>query len=213
MDKKDISVVICCAGMGTRLGIGTTKALVNICGKPLILRQLELLKDYDDIRIVVGYQAERVIEKVNTCRKDILYAFNYEYEHTGVGESLKRGMLGARKYTVAMDGDVLVNPEDFQKLLDYPGACVGVSKPHSGEPVFAKCSGGNVVGFDQQAGSTEWCGIAKVESDVFLQDCHHVYEMLEAALPLPALEIRAREIDTQDDYEEMLRWVEGGYRD
>ena len=54
MDTNDVSVVICCAGMGTRLGIGTTKALVNVCGIPLIVRQLELLKDYSDIRIVVG---------------------------------------------------------------------------------------------------------------------------------------------------------------
>lgn len=30
MKNKDITVVICAAGMGTRLGIGTTKALVNI---------------------------------------------------------------------------------------------------------------------------------------------------------------------------------------
>ena len=53
MDIDNTTVIICCAGMGTRLGIGTTKALVNICGKPLILHQLELLKDYKDIRIVM----------------------------------------------------------------------------------------------------------------------------------------------------------------
>ena len=52
------TIVISCAGMGTRLGIGTTKALIDIEGKPLILRQLEILKDFDDIRIVVGYQME-----------------------------------------------------------------------------------------------------------------------------------------------------------
>ena len=43
VDKKDMTIVICCAGMGTRLGIGTTKALVNVCNKPLIIRQLEML--------------------------------------------------------------------------------------------------------------------------------------------------------------------------
>ncbi len=58
------TIVISCAGMGTRLGIGTTKALVSVDGKPLIIRQLELLGDYDDIRIVVGYQMEKVIETV-----------------------------------------------------------------------------------------------------------------------------------------------------
>ena len=49
-DKKDITVIICCAGMGTRLGIGTTKALVDIAGEPLIIRELKLLKEFDDIR-------------------------------------------------------------------------------------------------------------------------------------------------------------------
>ena len=60
-DKKDITVIICCAGMGTRLGIGTTKALVDIAGEPLIIRELKLLREFDDIRVVVGFDAERVI--------------------------------------------------------------------------------------------------------------------------------------------------------
>lgn len=73
MKNKDITVVICAAGMGTRLGIGTTKALVHVCGKPLIIRQLELLNDYDDVRIVLGYQADKVMEVVNKYRKDIMH--------------------------------------------------------------------------------------------------------------------------------------------
>ena len=64
MGHDDISVVICCAGMGTRLGIGTTKALVKIAGKSIIQRQLEMLDEYDDIRVAVGYQAEKVIKEV-----------------------------------------------------------------------------------------------------------------------------------------------------
>ena len=45
MSSVDTTVIICCAGMGTRLGIGTTKALLHIDGKPLIIHQLEALKD------------------------------------------------------------------------------------------------------------------------------------------------------------------------
>ena len=52
LQSDKTTVIICCAGMGTRLGIGTTKALVDICGVPLIIRQLELLKEFDDIRIL-----------------------------------------------------------------------------------------------------------------------------------------------------------------
>ena len=72
MEKADkTTVIICCAGMGTRLGIGTTKALVDVSGKPLIIRQLEQLAEYDDIRIVVGFDAERVIQTVKEYRQDI----------------------------------------------------------------------------------------------------------------------------------------------
>ena len=46
------TVVISCAGMGNRLGLGTTKALVEVDGKPLIVRHLEMLGDEEDIRYV-----------------------------------------------------------------------------------------------------------------------------------------------------------------
>lgn len=58
------TIIISCAGMGNRLGLGTTKALVEVDGRPLIIRHLEHLKDERDIRVVVGYQAEKVIEAV-----------------------------------------------------------------------------------------------------------------------------------------------------
>lgn len=76
MSNLNTTIVICCAGMGTRLGIGTTKALLDINGKPLILHQLEALRNFDDIRVVVGYQADKVIQVVNSCRKDIMFVFN-----------------------------------------------------------------------------------------------------------------------------------------
>ena len=60
--NNNTTIVISCAGMGTRLGAGTTKALIDILGKPLIIRQLECLKDYRDIIVVVGYQADKVID-------------------------------------------------------------------------------------------------------------------------------------------------------
>ena len=64
------TVIISCAGMGNRLGLGTTKALVEIDGKPLIVRHLEMLKGETDIRVVVGYQAEKIINVVRQYRKE-----------------------------------------------------------------------------------------------------------------------------------------------
>ena len=104
MEKKDITVVICCAGIGTRLGIGYPKSLIDINGKPLIIRILEQLNDYDDIRIVVGFQAEKIIETVNNYRKDIMYVFNYDYNNTSIVESINRALKYSRKYVVQKIG-------------------------------------------------------------------------------------------------------------
>ena len=112
------TIVISCAGMGTRLGIGTTKCLVDIDGKPLIIRQLEQLKDYDDIRIVVGYQMERVMEVVNSYRKDILFVLNQNYRNTGTGGSFSLAMRHARELIVSLDGDLLVHPDDLARVLN-----------------------------------------------------------------------------------------------
>ena len=74
--------------MGKRLGIGTTKALVEVEGIPLIIRNLQMLDDVEDIRVVVGYQADRVINMVNTYRKDVTFVFNHNFMNNGTGASV-----------------------------------------------------------------------------------------------------------------------------
>ena len=48
--KTDVTVIICCAGMGTRLGIGTTKALVDVGGEP----QITVGEGVDGLRLSLG---------------------------------------------------------------------------------------------------------------------------------------------------------------
>lgn len=85
------SVIISCAGIGSRLGLGTTKALINIDGRPLINWQLDLLKDVEDVRIVVGFQANDVIEQVKKYRRDVTFVFNHNYFETKTGASYYLG--------------------------------------------------------------------------------------------------------------------------
>lgn len=211
MNREDITVVICCAGMGTRLGIGSTKALVDVCGKPLIIRQLEMLKDYDDIRIVVGYQAERVIHVAKEHRKDVVFAFNYQYETTGIAASLSKGIVGSRKYIVAMDGDLLINNQDFESFMKYDGECLGGCVPSSDEPIYMKTDEKDqVIAFSRKSSNLEWSGIAKLESKRLTPARDQVFEMITPLLPLKLFMLRARDIDTPEDYEKMIDWMERG---
>lgn len=213
MNPSNTTVVICCAGMGTRLGIGTTKALINVCGKPLIIHQLEQLKDYDDIRVVVGFQAEEVIDVVKSYRKDIIFAFNYDYESTGPAASMTKGLVGAREFVIVMDGDLLVNPDDFKLFLEYSDECLPYSNITSDEPVYLNLENDKVISFSEQSGDFEWPGLAKVKTNRLQKGDRYVYEVLAPLLPLKTVYIRTREIDTPEDYEKTVKWVENGYLD
>lgn len=204
------TVIICCAGMGTRLGIGTTKALVDIDGTPLIIRQLDLLKSFDDIRIVAGFQAERLIETVKEYRKDVMFVFNYQYETTGVADSLRKGLLGARENILSLDGDILVNPVDFMKFISTPGESLAITPILSAEPVLATVEKDRVIHLSKTEGNMQWPGIVKIKRDNLAATSSHVYDVLNLILPLKYQIVRAREIDTQEDYENALEWFERG---
>lgn len=209
--EKNTTVIICAAGMGSRLGIGVTKTLLKPYGKSLIALQLEQLKAFDDIRIVVGFQAEKVIEEVNLIRKDIMFVFNYDYKHTGPAESVFKALVKARENVIVIDGDLLIKPNDFKDFLCYPQACVCISELRSSEPVGVDVKDGNVVGFNDKKTEYEWVGLAKIKRENLFKENSYVYKMLEPSLPLKALTIHAIDIDTVDDYESAAEWIKNNY--
>lgn len=210
IDKKDITVIICCAGMGTRLGIGTTKALVDVAGEPLIIRELKLLEEFDDIRVVVGFDAERVINVVKTFRTDIMFVCNYEYEHNGPADSVKKALLGARKYVITLDGDTIINPDDFKRFSDFPSECVAVTENASGETIGAFVQDEKVETLSKKPGNMQWSGIAKVSKDKLYGDSSHLYEVLTPYLPMVAFPMRLKEINIPKDYENAMNWFSVG---
>lgn len=212
MEIKDITVVICCAGMGTRLGIGSTKALIKIQNKSIIQRQMEILEKFDDVRIVIGYQADRVIEEVNKIRNDVMFAFNYDFQNTGVADSLRKGLIGVRKYTLYLDGDILINEEDFDKIINSDVECVAFNEYISDEPIMVKVKNDVATAFLKNS-TYSWPGIALMTTDKFMADGKNVYDVIAHFLPLKAIKVRAREIDTVDDYENAVVWVENGCTD
>lgn len=210
-------MVINCAGEGRRLGLGKTKALVTVLGEPLIAWHLRMLADVDDIVVVVGYQANEVIDTVRATRSDVAFAFNRDYATTGTAASLTRGARGAAGDVISLDGDLLIHPEDFSTFLADDTACLGVGPRSSSDAWLASIEEMDgelaATSFHRDGDGLEWTGLVRVPATL-LEDAArtgkargHVYELLTPHLPLPVRQVRAREIDTSADYDHAVEWL------
>lgn len=205
------TIVISCAGVGSRLGFGHTKALLKIAGKPLIIHHLERLQRFDDLRIVVGFNAEDLINTVLSYRKDVVFVFNHNYLTTNTLQSLNLGVAFARKYIVSLDGDLLVAPADLDAFLKEDAEMVGYINAYSDEPVYATIEkrGGQdyVTSFNRKSGDYEWTGLMQIKRTKITNQGKYIYNAIKNHLPFRAKYINCREIDTPNDYKKALEWV------
>ncbi|MBP3713937.1 MAG: NTP transferase domain-containing protein [Phocaeicola sp.] len=202
------SVVISCAGIGSRLGLGLTKALVQINGRSLISWQLELFKDVEDLRIVIGFQANDIIEEVRKYREDVTFVFNHRYFETKTGASFFLGARHAREYVLEWDGDLLVHPDDVKMILNTEGEFLCYSDKTSDDAVFVKVDeNGNVLQFSREFGDYEWTGPACMRKKNLSYSSQNVFNMFEPLLPMRGIKVRAYDIDTYDDYQRVSKIV------
>ena len=86
--------IISAAGMGTRLGLNAPKCLLQFNGISIIQHQLDLLKDIEDVRIVVGFMEESVVKTVKAIRSDVVFVRNPFYQTTSNNYSISLGTKG-----------------------------------------------------------------------------------------------------------------------
>lgn len=202
------SVIISCAGIGSRLGLAQTKALVNINGRSLLSWQLECLKDVEDLRIVVGYEANDVIKEVLRHRKDVIFVYNHNYFDTKTGASFYLGAKDANEYVIGWDGDLLVHPDDVKKCLEEKGEYIAYSPKMSDEAVFVRTNkNGDVLAFSREEGDYEWTGPACIKKNKLKWTSGSVFGQLEDYLPMKGLKIRAQDVDTYEDYQRAVEFV------
>ena len=202
------SVIISCAGIGSRLGLATTKALVNIEGRSLISWQLEHLKGVEDIRIVVGFQANEVMKEVQKYRKDAIFVFNHNYFETKTGASFYLGAKDGNEYALEIDGDLLVHPDDMKMLLETDGEWIAYADRMSDDSVMVKINEvGDVLSFSREAGDYEWTGPCCIKKNKLKYSSGHVFNQLEPYLPMRGIKIRACDIDTYDDYQRAVQFI------
>jgi choline kinase len=200
--SKEKSVVISCAGIGSRLGLGLTKALVQINGNSLISWQLKLFKNVEDLRIVIGFQGGEIIEEVRKYRDDVIFCFNHRYFETKTGASFYLGARHANNYIIEWDGDLLVHPDDVKRLLQEEGEFIGYADKSSDEAVWVQTDEeGAVHAFSRECGDFEWTGPACISKQNLTYSSQNVFNMFEPFLPMRGIKVRAYDIDTYNDYQ------------
>lgn len=198
---KGKSVVISCAGIGSRLGLGLTKALVQINGGSLISWQLKLFKDVEDLRLVIGFQGGDIIREVLKFRDDVIFCYNHRYFETKTGASYYLGARHANIESLEWDGDLLVHPDDVETILNTPGEFVCYGDISSEDTVCVRVDDrGYVLGFSREGGDFEWTGPACMEKKHLIYSSQNVFNMFEPLCPIKGIRVRAYDIDTYNDY-------------
>lgn len=100
--------IILAAGMGTRLRPLTDripKALVQVSGEPIIMRQMRFLRDIgiDDISVVTGYLAEKLSFLESNHRVNLIHNSKYNIWNNLYSLYLAKDILGD---TYILEGDV-----------------------------------------------------------------------------------------------------------
>lgn len=120
-------VIILAAGRGNRLAQhnpdGRPKCLMEFGGTSLLARHLHLLYrlGIQQTDLVVGYEADRIIEHIATLdsRPDVAFHFNPRFEQGSVLSLLAaRETLGSGRAVMVMDADVLYHPGILQQLFE-----------------------------------------------------------------------------------------------
>lgn len=209
------TVVLSCAGIGSRLGLGKTKVLMEINGRSLLAMHMENFAEVEDLRIVVGFQADSVIRETLKFRRDVTFVHNRDYFDTKTAWSLWLGARHASEYIVAWDGDLIVHPQDVKKCLEHSGEYLAYGQRGSEDAVMCTVKDGMVTGFAGTGDEVcsegrifEWTGPCRLKKTHIQPTNGHVFRMLENSLPLPGLEVRAIDIDTFADYRNAMVLLE-----
>ena len=170
-----MKALITAAGLGSRMGHLThnnNKCALEVNGIPLIVRLVDNLKTagIDDVYIVVGYQANKIIDLFDD---EITFLFNNDYETTGILDSiLKARSYMSNKEFVIVTGDSIMHPDIFNDIIKTKSdISVSVEKKKCDiEDVKVIISKGKFVkiskNIDLNFSSGEFTGLIKIDKNV-----------------------------------------------
>lgn len=202
--------VIAAAGLGSRLGLGMPKCMIEIDGRTILSRLIEALSPHVPvISVVVGYREDLVTEFCSKHHPEVVIARNPAFRSTNTAFSFNTGATIFRGKVIYLDGDIVVCPESLALFIEkskQTEVVVGVTPAKSQQPVYATSEsglGGSVIaGFSRETKTDyEWANVFSGPSDILKGADGYVYEHLAALLPLPCASLNLHEVDTAEDLE------------
>jgi len=200
--------VIAAAGLGSRLGCGVPKCLIEVEGVCLLSHLIRCVERHVEvIHVVVGYREELIQEYCSTHHRNVVLVRNALYRSTMTSSSYALGAKHLDGKILYLDGDLLMAETECSKFVEAAvnvPVLVGITGTKSDNPVYVSTvhTGGTtkVTGFSyDHASSHEWANVLCAPADFFSESSGHVFHTLSAHLPLPAHEIVLYEIDTDND--------------
>lgn len=197
------TVIIAAAGVGSRLGAGIPKCLVEVNGHAIFEYQLRAFSWADEIRMVIGHMAEEVIRRVSSVNPSVVFIKNTDYSNTTTLQSNFLGAQGVEGKAMFIDGDMVISrgtAEALCQAYETGEDFIGVAGEISGEPVYAGLEAGQVQWFSyDRPSSYEWANVALLDVKRLTYQKTHFYVQLEKYLPAKALVVDRLEIDTPED--------------
>ena len=154
-----MDAIILAAGRGDRLREfnpdGRPKCLLEFGGRSLLSRELEclLLAGVHKVEIVIGFEADRIVEHVGTLarRPQVAFAYNPRFVQGSVVSLLAaRDALNSGADLLLLDADVLFHPGVLSRLVESRHRnCFLLDREFAAgeEPVKIAVRGGRMVEF------------------------------------------------------------------
>lgn len=202
------NAVIAAAGLGSRLGLGHPKCMLELGGITLLTRMIRLLESYvSRIHVVVGYREDMVIDHCARYHPQVVLVRNPDFRTTNTAQSLALGARYLPGKCVFLDGDLVINPDSFGAFLDHAAQSellVGLCQPNTENAVFAdaeeSAQGLTVTGFTRESRTLyEWANVFVGPTTLMNGAENYVFEHLAKRLPLPGCMLELAEIDTSAD--------------
>lgn len=196
--------VISCAGLGSRLGVNTPKCLVELKGHRLIDYLLPQLDAVEDVRVVVGFKEQEVMDHIAAVREDAVFVRNANYAFTTNCHSVHLASHDLSEPFLIIDGDLVIEPESlktFFETIREGESLIGITKAKTTEAVFVDLDEQeHIIGFRRNPPlEYEWCGVAYLDNIPINPTSKFIYHDLARYMPLKSQRIKCLEIDTPED--------------